>query len=117
MKSSKSSDLRIYPCLCGFTCEKYSVMKTHRETCLPWQSRPDPLKLMIERRRMTQGVEAPTPFAQCPMCHRRADHHFAECPDSHADVVRRQLLKKHDIDPFKFEILLRALAKRYDERR
>jgi hypothetical protein len=52
-------------------------------------------------------------FEPCALCHRRPDHHDSACPNSQAEAVRRALIKKHDIDPFEFEVFLRLLAKRY----
>jgi hypothetical protein len=111
-----SAPPRIHPCVCGFTCEKYSQMKVHREACAQWKNRPNPMGTMIDRRRVTNNA-APTKiirhFVPCPLCHHRPDHHDSACPNSQQEKVRRDLIKKHEIDPFEFEVLLRLLAKRY----
>lgn len=107
---------RIHPCVCGFTCDKYSLMKHHREACAEWQNRPNPMRMMIERRRATTNVER-SPDAPkvelCEICHHRPDHHDSACPNSQAEKVRRQLIAKHGIDPIAFQVFLRLLAKRY----
>ena len=107
---------RIHPCICGFMCETYKHMRQHREACVTWQNRPNPMRLMIERRRATRldehGEDTPK-FEPCQLCHRRPDHHDSSCPNSQAEMVRRALIKKHGIDPFEFEVFLRLLAKRY----
>lgn len=97
-------------------CETYKHMRQHREACVTWQNRPNPMRLMIERRRATRldehGEDTPK-FEPCQLCHRRPDHHDSSCPNSQAEMVRRALIKKHGIDPFEFEVFLRLLAKRY----
>ncbi len=115
MDSNSGSPPRIHPCVCGFTCDKYSQMKHHREACPQWQGRTNPMGIMIERRRATK-TDRPSPpprIAPCPLCHHRPDHHDSACPNSQAEKVRRDLIAKHGIDPFAFEVFLRLLAKRY----
>lgn len=104
---------RIHPCICGFTSETYSQMKHHREGCVLWQTRPDPMTLMINRRRKTRWERADRKFEPCPICQRRPDHHDPSCPNSQAEVVRREALRKNGIDPRIFEVFLKLLAKKY----
>jgi hypothetical protein len=106
----------VHPCLCGFDCESYKQMKKHRRQCVQWQNRPNAVQIMIERRRKTRKGRPSEPASVeiCSICHHRCDHHDAGCPNSQAEAVRRDSLKKHGIDPFLFEIFLRVLAKRYD---
>lgn len=118
MDSNSGRPPRIHPCVCGFTCEKYSQMKHHREACAQWQNRPNPMRTMIERRRVTNAERQETDDAAprtppCPLCHHRPDHHDSACPNSQAEKVRRELIVKHGIDPYEFEVFLRCLAKRY----
>lgn len=116
MDSKSGRPPRIHPCVCGFVCDKYSQMKHHREACAQWQKRPDPMRTMIERRRVTKttyGPSDPPRVPPCPLCHHRPDHHDSACPNSQHEKVRRDLIAKHEIDPYAFEVLLRLLAKRY----
>jgi hypothetical protein len=91
-------------------------MKHHREGCDLWKNRADAVTLMVERRRKTRHENSPEPrsFEPCPICHRRPDHHDAECPHSQAEKSRRDSLRKHDIDPDLFEVFLRVLGRKYD---
>jgi hypothetical protein len=106
---------RVYPCVCGFTCEMYPQMKAHRDGCLDWKARPDPVSLMVQRRRRTreERTEGIRDFEPCESCHRRPDHHHPACPNSQSEAVRREALVRHGIDPVIFGIFLRALAKEY----
>ncbi len=106
---------RVHPCVCGFICDKYSKMKHHREACAQWQSRANPMGLMIERRRVTKSEqpEDTTRAPPCPLCRHRQDHHDSACPNSQHEKVRRELIAKHEIDPIAWAVLLRLLAKRY----
>ena len=91
-------------------------MKHHREKCALWRARPNPLNLMIDRRRKsrreTSGFRG---FEPCPHCHRRPDHHDSDCPNSQAEAVRRLALKRNGIDPRLFKVFLRVLAKKYKD--
>jgi hypothetical protein len=111
-----AAEPRIHPCLCGFTCDKYSQMKHHRESCADWQNRPNPLSMMIARRKKTRNERTSEGIKveRCQYCRKRLDHHDAACPDSQGEAVRRARLKKHDIDPMLFEVFLRCLARKYE---
>ena len=114
MHSKSGSPPKIHPCLCGFETDKYSKMKKHREACQQWQNRPNPMRLMIERRKTTK-VERPEEVRvePCLVCGNRQDHHESSCPNSQAEKVRRELVARHRIHPKDWEILLFHLAKRY----
>jgi 8-oxo-dGTP pyrophosphatase MutT (NUDIX family) len=109
-------ELKVYPCVCGFDCERYSRMKHHREKCIFWRHRLDPERLMIARRRATRRERLPADrqYEPCGHCHRRPDHHDADCPNSQAESARRESLEKHGIDPVLFAAFLRVLARRYE---
>lgn len=106
----------VHPCICGYVCDKYSQMKHHRAQCEDWKNRPNPMNMMIDRRRQTRRDRSidVRHFEPCAVCHRRPDHHDSACPNSQAEVVRRESLKKHGIDPILFEIFLRVLARKYE---
>lgn len=114
MDSKSGKRPRIHPCICGFECEKYSLMKHHREACSQWQNRPNPMRIMIERRRATK-IERLDDQASgpCSICLHRQDHHEATCPNSQSERVRRDLVDKHDIPRVPFRAILHQLAKRY----
>lgn len=110
------SEEQVHPCVCGFVCNTKATMKRHRRKCEPWQNRPNPKQMQARRRWKTRraglvqdGVEF------CSECQRRSDHHVQDCVNSQDNVVRRMALAKHGINPAEFEVLLRLLAKRYDE--
>jgi len=107
---------RLHPCLCGFTSATYAQMKRHRRKCLDWKSRPDPHGLALARRHASKLENAKTrAYQPCPACGGRPDHHEPECPHSQGEAVRREALIKNDINPKVFEVLLRAIARRYAE--
>jgi len=107
---------RVHPCVCGFVGETFSKMKHHREKCALWRARPNPLNLMIDRRRTSRReTTGPREFEPCPHCHRRPDHHDSDCPNSQAEAVRRAALKRNKINPQLFEVFLRVLAKKYKD--
>lgn len=90
-------------------------MKKHRRRCTPWRNRSNPLAITIARLRKTRQEQAAEErgFQPCKLCNKRPDHHQPWCPNSQAEMVRRQALERHGIDPVRFERFLRALAKRY----
>src|SRR5574338_215326 len=100
---------RNHPCVCGLTCETYPQMKHQREGCGIWKTRPDPVALMIHRRRKTRQARTDEAqiFERCPLCERRPDHHDSACPNSQAEVVRRESIEKHGIDPREWEFFLK----------
>jgi hypothetical protein len=75
--------------------------------------------IMSARRRDTRMELAAKSlrFVPCPICKHRPDHHDNACPNSQGEKVRRDLIAKHGINPYEFEVLLRLLAKRYEPSR
>lgn len=100
---------RVYPCLCGFTCERYPQMRYHRRNCEMWQNRPDPEELTKRRRSTGRRRKR----KKCPKCKGKMDSHVKGCPDSHDEKIRRELLERHGVDPKLFAIFLELLAERY----
>lgn len=113
MDSKSGSPARIHPCICGFECDKYSLMKKHREACAQWQNRPNPMRLMIERRHRTVKIDQVPRSEPCSICYERQDHHLSNCPNSQAERVRRELVARVGIEAHDWEVLLHLLGKRY----
>jgi hypothetical protein len=93
-------------------------MKHHRERCVQWQNRLDPVGITVARRKQTRAAHALTPephYPICIECRRRLDHHEPTCSWNQGEIIRRAALVKHDIDPEDFDVLLKILAKRYRE--
>ena len=92
-------------------------MKRHREKCVQWCNRRDPVGITIERRKQTRAehVQAPVSYITCIECKKRLDHHEPTCSWNQSEIVRRAALVKHDIDPEAFEVFLKLLAKRYQK--
>lgn len=103
---------RVHPCLCGYTCERYPQMRYHRRHCEVWKNRPNPKELA--RKRQKASKKAPK-RRRCPKC-KQLDTHADRCPNSREELARRNLLRRHGIDPVFFELFLRALAERYEDR-
>jgi len=101
----------VHPCLCGFTCDTYPKMRYHRRGCEVWQNRPDPKELARLRRATHRQPEAK---GRCEHCGRRARRHAEGCPDSLEEKTRRELLKRHGINPRLWAAFLEALRKRYE---
>jgi uncharacterized protein (DUF849 family) len=93
-------------------------MKKHRRKCAVWRARPNPTALTILRLRQTRQEQSANEraFEPCLICGKRPDHHMVSCPNSQAEVVRRQALERHGIDLEQFDRFLRVLAKRYESR-
>ena len=107
---------RVYPCVCGFTAKSMTRMKYHRLTCTEWRNRPNPRGLMLYRRKMTrQQVQKVRIVGPCVLCGQWVDHKNPLCLESHEEIVRREALLKQGINPADFELILRVLAKRYQQ--
>jgi len=111
VEGSVKAPAPIYPCICGFICDRESRMKTHRKSCISWKNRFDPIQIMIERRSKTTGIPLKV-YERCPFCERNVGH-SEYCPNSIPEKARRDRLIKNGIDLFFFEIFLRLLAQRY----
>ena len=105
----------MHPCICGFACTTYSKMKHHRSKCEIWQERPDP-KGMQSRRRLKarRAYWVKSGLDLCPHCQHRSDHHSPDCVDSQDNVVRRNAVSKHGINPVDFAVLLKLLKAKYE---
>ena len=107
---------RVHPCICGHVSRTYLQMKKHRRVCTPWKNRSDPRKIANNRLRKTrqEDISGGRSFRPCVICGKRQDHHAPNCPHSQGEMVRREAVAKHGIDPVVFDRLLRVLAKRYE---
>ena len=103
----------VHPCLCGFRCDAYWLMRRHQASCDEWKNRPDPRSLSIWRRHKT-GLHAVDPTTVCEVCSRRQDRHAPGCVNGSEDATRLAALERNDIDPAVFSVFLRLLAKRYE---
>lgn len=103
---------RVHPCVCGFTCLKYSTMKYHRETCAPWRNRSHPREVQIIRVKKTLEMQLANkaPVDRCEECQQRKDRHLASCSLSAEELDRQKLVEKHGIPPHLFQALLRRIA-------
>lgn len=106
---------RVYPCLCGVSCETYAKMRLHRERCATWLGRPNPKALAKERR---SSWRSPPPLqASCEVCGGRWDHHLEGCQNSFEQRSRRALLERYSIPPAWFDRFLEVLGRRYLKRK
>lgn len=78
-------------CVCGFTCERLQDLRAHRKGCAVWKDQ----------------------LGRCAVCSRRHYRHNVGCPNVGEDNIRHRLLKKHDMNPAKFEAFLRVLKRQY----
>ncbi len=102
------------PCLCGFACESYWAMLRHRKRCVTWRTREDKQALAAARRGVSFNRY------HCPECGKspnsRDGRHTPGCSYSSESVFRNELLVRNKINPATFELILKALEKRYQNR-
>ncbi len=85
--------------------------------CKIWKERPDPKGTALHQRWKTWRIlHGEMPSSKCPECQRRVGHHRPGCSFSREELDRKLLLIKHEIDPAQFEVFLRALAQRYEQK-
>jgi hypothetical protein len=106
---------RLYPCICGFKPIDKARQVAHRAECKPWQSRSHPDLIRKYRKSTTLKMQAAGElrYPICKQCDRPLNAHASSCRKSRFNQAALEVLHKNDMDPFLFEMFLRALARKY----